>query len=206
MKEEDNLIQEAEEWLSLDWDSWSGSNHQEVIYHAAKIIASLAGRITELEQRLASKEDALAAALLVVDSGSKRVAELEAALKLVQFHAKSALDRLPARWNEGYQKGLRDAGFEYEKLKEVLDRHKAERADDNAVLTEQIMAAETRTEQLQADARQLAEAVIDTHKGLCDYCTIEANEENEVCHNDFDYPCCQCPACQTARRVLKEGE
>ncbi len=67
--------------------------------------------------------------------GYKYAPEREEALKKVQTIAKNALDKLPARWNMGFQAGLKQA-IPYEKeLTEALAAEKKARQDDNATLT-----------------------------------------------------------------------
>lgn len=56
-------------------------------------------------------------------------------IKLVQSHAKSAMDKLPERWNMGFQAGLKQA-IPYEKeLTDALAAERKARQDDNAALT-----------------------------------------------------------------------
>lgn len=74
-------------------------------------------------------------------------------LKLMQAHAKAALDKLPERWNAGFQAGLRQA-IPYEKeLIEALAAERQARKDDNAGFTEDIMKLEAENAELR---RQLA--------------------------------------------------
>lgn len=56
-------------------------------------------------------------------------------LKLVQVHAKSALDKLPERWNMGFQAGLKQAIPYEEELQTALKAERKARQDDNATLT-----------------------------------------------------------------------
>ena len=63
------------------------------------------------------------------------IAGLREQLKIVQSHAKIAMDKLPERWNMGFQAGLKQA-IPYEKeLIEALAAEKKSRKDDNAALT-----------------------------------------------------------------------
>lgn len=74
--------------------------------------------------------------------------QLKTSLKLVQSHAKTAIDKCSAKWNEGYHAGLKSAGMEYEKIHPIFQQLKKERADDNAAFTAEIMRLETALEQI----------------------------------------------------------
>lgn len=90
------------------------------------------------EQRAAAQ---VAAAYLELD-------ELRRKLKLVQSHAKNAMNMLPERWNRGFQAGLRQA-IPYEKeLTEALAVERKARQDDNAGFTADIMKLEEQNAEL----------------------------------------------------------
>lgn len=75
-------------------------------------------------------------------------------LRLLQAHAKSAMDKLPERWNMGFQAGLKQA-IPYEKeLIEALSAEKKARKDDNAALT----AYNLKLEEENAELRRLLES------------------------------------------------
>ena len=75
-------------------------------------------------------------------------------LRLVKAHAKSAMDKLPERWNMGFQAGLKQA-IPYEKeLLKALAEEKKSRKDDNAALT----AYNLRLEEENAELRKLLES------------------------------------------------
>lgn len=68
--------------------------------------------------------------------------DCEATIKKLQKIAKDALDKLPARWNLGFQAGLKQA-IPYEKeLLELLNKERQARKDDNASLTKDILRLE----------------------------------------------------------------
>jgi len=68
-------------------------------------------------------------------------------IRLVQGHAKRALDGLPARWNAGFQAGLKQA-IPYEKeLTDALAEERKARQDDNATLTADILRLEEALQQ-----------------------------------------------------------
>lgn len=73
---------------------------------------------------------------------------LRESLRKVQAIAKSALDKLPERWNMGFQAGLKQA-IPYEKeLQDALKVEKKARQDDNAQFTAGIMRVEAALESL----------------------------------------------------------
>lgn len=169
----DEMEMEAEEckraWLAeFGDDSHVSLECYKLAYNAGR--ESVLSRITELEQRLASKEDALAAALLVIEASEARVAELEAD-KAKYIHNSIAVN--------------------------------CNRCEESHI-------------KLQADSRQLAEAVIKGHR-CCLYDENNTGDFAESCLLDSGETCkynkpslgqcdkydkCQCPACQTARRCL----
>ena len=75
-------------------------------------------------------------------------------IQRLQSIAKSALDKLPERWNMGFQAGLKQA-IPYEKeLLKALAEEKKSRKDDNAALT----AYNLRLEEENAELRKLLES------------------------------------------------
>lgn len=82
----------------------------------------------------------------------------EASLKLVQSHAKSAMDKLPAKWNEGFRAGLRQAiPYEKEMIAALAAEQKA-RQDDNAALTADNMKLEEENEKLRKGLQRVYDA------------------------------------------------
>lgn len=91
----------------------------------------------------------------IVDTLLARVAELGKSLKLVQSHAKRAMDQLPERWNMGFQAGLKQAVPHEQQLIEALAEEKQARLDDNAKLTADNMVVEAENQRLQDEVKQL---------------------------------------------------
>ena len=79
------------------------------------------------------------------------LAELERVeknMKHVQGIAKATMDKLPERWNMGFQAGLNQA-IPYEKdLTNALSEEKKARKDDNAAFTEDILVLEAENNRL----------------------------------------------------------
>lgn len=69
-------------------------------------------------------------------------------LKMVQSHAKSAMDKLPGRWNEGFQTGLKSQASSVAVLQDRLRQEIQARKDDNAALTADILKLEEENERL----------------------------------------------------------
>lgn len=92
--------------------------------------------------------------------------KLDVALKLVQGHAKAALDRCIFKWNEGHIAGMKSAGMEYEKVHEIFKQLKKERADDNASFTEEIMRIEAENSALTAELANYKEAELNEKLGM----------------------------------------
>ena len=79
-----------------------------------------------------------------------QVAELEASLKKVQNIAKGAMDKLPERWNMGFQAGLKQAIPHEKELTDALTAERQGRQDDNAALTEDILRLEAENARLKS--------------------------------------------------------
>ena len=58
-------------------------------------------------------------------------------------------------------------------------------------------------EQLEAQLRTLAEAVLEAHTDSCDNCPEEVVRACSGQDVDFNVNCCKCEACKLAREVLK---
>ena len=67
---------------------------------------------------------------------------VEKSLKVVQSHAKSAMDKLPERWNMGFQAGLKQAVPYENEIQEALRAERQGRKDDNVSFTEEILRLE----------------------------------------------------------------
>ena len=84
---------------------------------------------------------------LIDRQGYEHDPKYEESLKKVQRIAKDAMDKLPARWNAGFQAGLKQA-IPYEKeLAEALAAERKARQDDNAALTADILRLEEALQQ-----------------------------------------------------------
>jgi len=70
-------------------------------------------------------------------------------IQRLQSIAKSALDKLPERWNMGFQAGLKQAiPYENEMLAALKEEREA-RKNDNAVFTDEILRLEEQVADLQ---------------------------------------------------------
>ena len=83
------------------------------------------------------------------------VEEKDKALKLVRYHAKTAVDNLPIEWNEGYQSGMKAAGYEWENVHEAFKQLRKERSDDNANFTEEVMRLEAENAARKEEVKKL---------------------------------------------------
>lgn len=93
-------------------------------------------------------------------------------IKLVQSHANSALNKLPERWNMGFQAGLKQA-IPYEKeLTEALRKERKDRKEDNAGFTADIMKLE---DQLRTAEQRVARECLEIMWEM-DECTISREE------------------------------
>lgn len=79
---------------------------------------------------------------------NQRIAELEANLKHVQGIAKATMDKLPERWNMGFQAGLKQAVPHEKDLTNALSDERKARKDDNAAFTEDILRLEAENNRL----------------------------------------------------------
>lgn len=93
--------------------------------------------------------------------------EKDRQLKLVQHHAKTAMDKLPLHYNKGLQQGIKQAGLDYEKAHEAFKQLKADRATDNANFTEEIMRLEAECERLKEQVKEVKLANDELNDALC---------------------------------------
>ena len=116
---------------------------------------------------------------------------LRSQLKLVQSHAKAALDKLPERWNLGFQSGLKQA-IPYEKeLLTALAAEKRARQDDNATFTTEIMRLE---EEGVVKTQQIEKLV-----ATIDQLTIERDEAKKT----GGYTCHVCGALRAECEIMR---
>lgn len=79
---------------------------------------------------------------------------VEKSLKVVQGHAKTAMDKLPSKWNEGFQAGLKQSASYVDELREERRVERQGRKDDNAAFTAEILRLEAELERLRGIEKQ----------------------------------------------------
>ena len=143
----------AKEMKLTGWDRWAATvtDLLEELEQWKKALESL----TPGGSEFVDNPDACASYLRDRLIYPKKIIELQAelervekSLKVVQSHAKSAMDKLPERWNMGFQAGLKQAVPYENEIQEALRAERQGRKDDNVAFTEEILRLEAENAQL----------------------------------------------------------
>jgi hypothetical protein len=79
---------------------------------------------------------------------SKQIDDLKSSLEKVQGIAKRAMDNLPAKWQAGYQAGMKAANANWEEGWKFGHEQKRIRDEENFTFTAEIMKLELEIERL----------------------------------------------------------
>lgn len=131
-------IRERAQWLVLSW----GRPQSEFKEAITDLLAELE-RVEKIAEPIESGKVVAELTRL-----NQRIAELEANLKHVQGIAKATMDKLPERWNMGFQAGLKQAVPHEKDLTNALSDERKARKDDNAAFTEDILRLEAENNRL----------------------------------------------------------